>query len=313
MAFADRLRDALSVASTVRDWDDPFFDWQRAYIASVFSLAAYQHIPAFEIENADRAKLIPCEEYQTIYASRSFEAARRFLETQEEGVNFFVVVREYVVVVLAKIRTALFISLRGTQSLYDLFVDLDFRRVSFPAERGSLIRFHQGFFDAVASCFEEVVARAAERVKDDDTAIYITGHSLGGAMAAIMNAEMLAGFHWRSSARRHFSFGRFFPRACYAFGMPRYGNHYAVTHLAHPFHVYNERDLIPAVPPRFLGFADCPDEYCLTSDRKLLRPFNKGSGVFRLRGGKVKALGLAQHRMERYIERVESAYKHGLQ
>jgi len=211
MAFADRLRDALSVASKISDWDEPFFNWSKAYVASVFSLAAYQHIPAFEIQNADRAKLIPCDEYQAIFASQSFEAARRFLETQDTA-NFFVVVREYVVVVVAKIKTTLFISLRGTQSLYDLFADLDVRRVSFPAEGGSLIRLHRGFFDAVASCFEEVVARAAERIADD-TPLYITGHSLGGAMAAIMNAEMLAAVHWRSGARARFNLARLFPRA----------------------------------------------------------------------------------------------------
>lgn len=88
------------------------------------------------------------------------------------------VVRELVVVVIAKIQSALFIALRGTQSFYDLRVDFDIRRVYVPPDKRSLIRFHRGFFEAVASCIHEVAARAEERV-GTDTPIYITGHSLG--------------------------------------------------------------------------------------------------------------------------------------
>jgi predicted lipase len=205
----------------------------------------------------------------------------------------------------------LFISLRGTQSLYDLFADLDIRMATFSSQRNSLVRLHRGFFDAVASCFDEVVLRVSERLQPD-TPVYVTGHSLGGAMAALMNAMMLEGMHWRSSMRfASNSYRDLFPRACYSFGMPRYGNRYAVAFLAVPYHVFNERDLIPTVPPRFLGFADSPDEFCLTGDGRLLRPFEKGGGLVRLRNWKLRALGLAEHRMERYIERVESAFRNG--
>ncbi|CAH1074593.1 lipase family protein [Candidatus Nitrotoga sp. 1052] len=310
MSFDQRFRDALNVASKVTDWDDPYFTWEKAYIASVFSLAAYQHIPEFEIENAERAKLIPCEEYQATFASQSFTAAQSSLQTQDAA-NIFVVVREKVVVVLSKIKTALFISLRGTQSLYDLAADLDLRRVRFPPEKDSLIQLHRGFFEAVASCLQEVIARAAERL-DDDTPLYITGHSLGGAMAAIMNAQMLAGVAWRSRAFVRRPYWRLLPTACFAFGMPRYGNRYAVSQLAYPFHVYNERDVVPTIPPRLLGFADSPDEYCLTAAGRLLRPHEKGGGLFRLRGGRLQALGAKEHKMERYVERAESAHKNGV-
>jgi hypothetical protein len=307
MDFNERLPHVLKIAVRV-DWSNPLFTWEKAYIASVFSLAAYHHIPKFEIQNTERAKLIPCEEYQAIFASSSFGAAQRFLQTQDAA-NFFIIEREKVVVVIIKISTVLFVSLRGTQSLYDLKSDFDFRKVRVPPDKHSLIAFHRGFFEAVASCLREVMSCVAERL-GTDTPLYITGHSLGGAMAAILNAQLYEGPSWSSSHywwRRHL-----LPRSCYAFGMPRYGNRYAVSHLANPFHVFNQRDGVPTVPPRLSGFADSLDEYCLTANCNLLRPYIKGSGFLRLSGRHSQILGASEHKMERYIERVERAHKNGV-
>lgn len=288
----------------------PYFTWEKAYVASVFSLAAYQHIPAFEIPDAERAKLIPCEAYQAIFANQSFAAAQGFLQTQDT-VDFVFVVREHVVAVLAKIKEALFISLRGTQSFYDVSADLDLQRVHFPADGNALIRLHRGFFEAVASCLPEVLARAAERV-DEETPLYITGHSLGAAMAAIMNAQILAGLAWRSRASMRHPYAWLLPTACFAFGMPRYGNRYAVSQLASPFHIYNECDIVPVILPHLLGYADSPDEYCLTAAGKFLRPHAKGGGLLRLRGGKLRAMGAKEHKMECYVERAELAYRNSI-
>jgi len=308
MKFDQRFRNAMLVAANVKNWKEPYFSWQKAYIASVFARAAYEHIPKFEIEHAERAKLIPCEEYQATFASKSFAAAQQFFQSLEDGPSFFIVERKDVVVVLAKIKSALFISLRGTQSFYDLMADIDVRHVRYPADRDSLIQLHHGFFGAVASCLPEVIARAAERI-DEDTRLYITGHSLGGAMAAIMNAQLLNGVAWRSPLLGGRNYWNLLPTACFAFGMPRYGNGYAVTQLAFPFNVYNELDIVPTMPPLSLGFADSPDEYCLTAEGKLLRPHKKGVGIVRGGNGRLKILGVADHRMERYMEQVESAFK----
>lgn len=311
MDFDQRLRDALKVANNVKDWKAPYFTWEKAYVASVFSLAAYEHIPAYEVQNAKRAKLIPCEEYQAVFASKSFDSARRFLQNQGENeANFFIIERDMVVVVLTKTQNALFISLRGTQDFHDCIADINVRRVRIPPDKRSLIQLHRGFFKAVASCLQEVVARAAERL-NDDTPLYITGHSLGGAMAAIMNTQLQDDYHWRHWRHRH-RYWELIPTSCYTFGMPRYGNHYAVSQLAYPYHVYNEFDLVPTMPPRFLGFADSPDEYCLTKAGKLIRPHEKGNGAFRLTAGKLRVLGASEHKMERYIERTESAYRNGV-
>lgn len=310
MRFDQRFPDALHVASQVTGWNDPYFTWQKAYIASVFSLAAYQHIPAFEMAHAERAKLIPCEAYQAIFDNQSFAAAQGFWQTQDT-VDIVFVVREHVVAALVKIQAALFIALRGTQSFYDVSADLDLRRVHFPADRDALIRLHRGFFEAVASCLPEVLARAGERL-DEDTPLYITGHSLGAAMAAIMNAQLLAGMAGRSRASMRHPSAWLLPTACYAFGMPRYGNRYAMSQLAFPFHVYHERDIVPVILPHLLGYADSPDEYCLSAAGKLLRPHTKGGGLLRLRRGKLQALSATEHKMERYVERVEVAYKASL-
>lgn len=129
-------------------------------------------------------------------------------------------------------------------------------------------------------------------------------------MAAIMYSQL------REMRLRHLlpysPYWTLWPTACYTFGMPRYGNRYAVTQLEHPFHVYNEKDFVPTMPPRFLGFHDCPDEYCLTGEGRLLRPYNKGSTGFQHRNGRFRLLGASKHKIERYLERTASAYRNGV-
>jgi hypothetical protein len=306
MEFNQRFSDAMYVARSVTDWDKPQFSWTKAYIASVFALAAYQHIPRYELRNAKRAKLIPCDWYQEFFKSQTSIATAQSLSKLGDA-SFSIIERKMVVVVLAKTQKTLFISLRGTQDFYDIFADFDIRKVYFPPDRRSLIQFHRGFFEAVASCLPEVVERVAEQMKDD-IFLYITGHSLGGAMAAIMNAQLKDRFHWGCWRDQYYGM----PISCYSFGMPRYGNRYAVSQLPYPYHIYNDKDMVPTFPPRFLGFADSLNEYCLTAGDKLLRPYEKGGGVFRFRGGKICLLGFAEHRIESYIERTNSAYKNGI-
>lgn len=312
MNFDQRLRDALAVASQVNDWKEPYFTWGKSYVASVFSLVAYGHIPEYEVRNAKRARLIPCEKYQEVFSSNSFDSARQFIQNRGENkANFTIIERDMVVVVLAKTQNAFFISLRGTQGFHDVIADIDIRKVRIPPDKRSLIQLHRGFFEAVASCIQEVVDRTADQL-DNGTPLYITGHSLGGAMAAIMNAQLKDVYNFRRwhPVNRH---RKLIPTSCYTFGMPRYGNHYAVSQLSSPYHVYNEHDLVPTMPPRISKFADSSNEYCLTDTGKLMRPHKKSGGAFfRLRAGKLRIFAGREHKIERYVDRTKSAHISGV-
>jgi hypothetical protein len=92
--------------------------------------------------------------------------------------------------------------------------------------------------------------------------------------------------------------------ASYTFGMPRYGDLRAVTAYRQPYHLYNEMDIVPTVPPRWLGFESCFNEFMLdgtsienVQSRESVR---FASWVSRLLSGK----GVENHSIERYRERI---------
>jgi hypothetical protein len=92
--------------------------------------------------------------------------------------------------------------------------------------------------------------------------------------------------------------------SAYMFGTPRYGDKAAIASLAEPHHTLNAHDLVPTVPPRWLGFADPPQEYLVTgtSLAKLLeRPPAAVSDWFRRAN---RARGIRYHFIERYIRQL---------
>jgi Lipase (class 3) len=317
MNFSDHMKKAFNLSAKVKDWDSPLFSWEKAYIGSVFSFAAYQFIPKFEIEDAERAKLIPCDQYKVIHQNQSFDNLSRSLSELGEGVTFFTITRRNVVVIIAKLRNVVFIALRGTTFCYsDAVADLNFSKIRLLPDKRCLIKFHKGFFDAVSGCLPEVIERIIECI-DPNTPIYVTGHSLGGgAMAAIMRAKLNEDEMWsyKYLSGRFRKLGVLKPWdirtvSSYTFGMPRYGNSYAVSHLASPYHIYNISDFVPTMYPIMFGFADSQNEYCLTTDEKLLKTNSKGKGSLKLTADKKMLLGKAEHKIERYIENVEFAIK----
>ncbi len=308
MYFIHRFVDGMRVARRIEDWGSTRFGWDKAYASSVMSLAAYEHLSQYEIMDAPRAKLIPSDSYQhAVWQERRTDLAE---EMRRNDINVLEIVDQpRVVAIVANIGKVVFIALRGTQSLYDVFTDL-----SVPKTRGfpdASVRLHSGFARAVDSCITAVCARLLESVSST-TPVCVTGHSLGGAMAAIMHARLhyairLQGAERSNLAQRH-------PVSCFVFGMPRYGNAAAVQLLANPFHVYNVADLVPTVPNRLFGYSDLKQgrEFCLGGGCKLLRSHRKGSGGILLKWGSRKVLGLGEHRMECYVSRLEVAFRLGL-
>ena len=146
-------------------------------------------------------------------------------------------------------------------------------------------------------------ARYYMQVKADNpnAQITFTGHSLGGAMAAILHARLdETDFHPFRHRPRH----RISPAtSCYTFGMPRYGDTSAKAVLPQPYHTYNELDAIPTLPPKLLGFADSANERCLNAIPEIAMVQSKGDFALRKGKGIATILGVSDHRMERYMER----------
>lgn len=113
---------------------------------------------------------------------------------------------------------------------------------------------HQGFFNAF-----EVVSEQVHRLLDDEVGkpIYVTGHSLGGAIAQIAAASL---------ARDDIA-------ACYTFGSPRVGDKSFDLYVKAPhYRVVNGYDCVPLVPFTFMRFHHGGDpRYIRVGDQEAAR------------------------------------------
>ena len=125
------------------------------------------------------------------------------------------------------------LAFRGTEanSWKDIKTDLDAR--FYKGEGG--VKMHSGFAGAYNQVREQI--RKAVDGLPEGSALYITGHSLGGALATIAARDLE-----RDSLA-----------ACYTFGGPRVGGEEFGDDIRTPvYRVVNAADGVPRVPPAFL-------------------------------------------------------------
>ena len=305
MDFYSHFNTAQRLADSIGNWNENRFEWQKAYVAATFAAVAYEEIPQFELKNTKRAKIIPCDRYQAHISRWESEQRRATIQQIDTTAQIEVVARNQVVVTISKLGKVIFVSFRGTTlSFSDFKADLDIRKVRYQSGFGETTRLHRGFFDAVLDCFDEILDRVRTMNEEAQVPVYVTGHSLGGAMAAIFYAKLdESNFHpFRHRRQQRISE----PIACYTFGMPRYGDISAKAILPQPYHTYNELDAIPTLPPRLLGFVDSANERCLNAIPEILEGFPKGDFAVRRGKGMPTILGVSDHRMERYVERADA-------
>lgn len=305
MEFYTHFREAQRLAESIDDWDEDAFSWQKAYVAAVFAAVAYEEVPQFELKKTKRAKLIPCERYQAHVSRWETEQRRASVRDLDANIHIDLVTRSRVLITISRLRKVIFVSFRGTTlSFGDFKADLDVRKARYHLGFGESARLHRGFLDAVLDCSDEVVERLRSTNKDPHVPVHITGHSLGGAMAAIFHARLAeTDFHPFRHRRRHH-----IPPAtsCYTFGMPRYGDISAKSLLPQPYHTFNELDAVPTLPPRLLGFVDSANERCLNAIPDVVLLSSKGDFALRSGRGIATILGVSDHRMERYVERTKA-------
>lgn len=126
------------------------------------------------------------------------------------------------------------LSFRGTESFGDWITNIQLVTTDRPYGR-----VHHGFFEA----FEEVQGEIDAMLSDSAfTHLYITGHSLGGALATVALSE------FASVDIAHLG--------GYTFGQPRTGksdfrNSFDDKHKSVFFRVFNKKDIVPRVPPGY--------------------------------------------------------------
>lgn len=143
------------------------------------------------------------------------------------------------------------------------------------AAAGVAARFHRGFMQALADIWDPLYAAVDEEMKKQERALWLTGHSLGGALA------LLAG--WRFLQQ-------FVPvHRIYTFGAPMVGNTVAVQAFDKEFQnkIYrfvHEPDLVPHLPTMSLlanAYGHCLQEMVLGSAAAAGEAVASGVGFFK--------------------------------
>jgi triacylglycerol lipase len=157
------------------------------------------------------------------------------------------------------------LAFRGTTNLPDWLRNLDAVRVPLPERPGIMV--HRGFHSAFSVCQKEIT-EALGRVPND-LGLYITGHSLGGALAQIASA----------------AFERNNLAACYTYGSPRVGTETFDREVKCPhYRLVNNWDVVPGVPPPWSW------GYHHTGDPRLLKPNKENLQTLRRDRGMVSRL-----------------------
>jgi triacylglycerol lipase len=154
------------------------------------------------------------------------------------------------------------IAFRGTKSFDDWMTDLHATPVSFPwlFESGPDVGdIHAGFGHALRDAWSQVRDALGNLIPPPDVApgmsqqptIWLTGHSLGGALAVLAGAACSI---WSGAPIRSVS-------GIYTFGQPRVGLYRFCGNFDHllkqrTFRLVNNQDLVPRVPFRGFDYSD---------------------------------------------------------
>jgi len=273
-ALRNRINTILSVARN-QDWSDTPFSLLKAHVCAELAAIVYEDVQEYELKKASRIHLFASDAYRNIVQSGK---PNNILDTLAEGdfrEKFFVIRGRYAVILGTILNDAVILAVRGTvfRRLWDWKANVDAKKYYFsqshthhPYEPESAgfedTFFHRGFFESIVPHFGSISDEIKQRIRDDDDlSIVWTGHSLGGAMAAVGHAlsENRLSRWWMSERLPGTIAG------AYTFGMPRYCGLGAICSFAGPHHIYQAHDLVPTVPLRRMGFADSSREYEISS------------------------------------------------
>jgi hypothetical protein len=154
------------------------------------------------------------------------------------------------------------VSFRGSDNIRNWIDNIDITKTdAYPKCDGC--RVHTGFYKAWNSVKDDVVKEVQRLHEANSSAnIFVTGHSLGAAVAALCAVELGASSQSLS-----------FPIAgVYTYGEPRVGNDqfakFYMTGTQVSWRVTHWRDIVPHLPPEAFGFHHTATEVWYTEDQK---------------------------------------------
>lgn len=144
------------------------------------------------------------------------------------------------------------VAFRGSKSVANYLGNLDIEMAPWPFCASCTV--HAGFYDSWKSVKPQVESTLNTATQTwPSYAVVATGHSLGGAIAALAAAEL------RTTG---------IPVSLYTYGQPMTGNvnfAQSVTNQGNNFRVTHQKDVVPTLPGLLLGFYPSEGEYHITS------------------------------------------------
>lgn len=283
------------------DWKSDSFCIKKSYICSLLSQLAYEHIPQFELKQNSRIKIIPQESYTLKLRQKQTFNISEVLNNMDFRESF-IIESEHIIVIGFTLRDTIFLTIRGTQSLYDALVDLNIRKRSFRYNKH--VRFHRGFYNAVEAEYKNIAQNLS---KYKNCNMYITGHSLGGAMASILFNQFKFDTKLCSLLKKN----NVSLISCYTYGMPRFCSIKVSYELIPTFQIYNTNDVVPLLPPKLFGYNNFKKEYEL-SQYQIIESLNTERlsllRFLKLFNGK----DIKEHSIEYYSDRLKHLIEHNM-
>jgi triacylglycerol lipase len=146
---------------------------------------------------------------------------------------------------------AFVLAFQGTRDARQWVTDGDFPRVRV----NTGVSVHRGFLEAW-----EGIKKAPGLPMASSKAVYLTGHSLGGALAVLAASDRM---FW----------GRV--KGVYTFGQPRVGNSGFVADYRYPvstWRIVNELDIIPRLPGVLIGYRHLHQWVMLVNGSMVVQP-----------------------------------------
>lgn len=185
------------------------------------------------------------------------------------------------------------ICFRGTNSITDMGFDVWFTKTAAYGGKGKV---HNGFEKALQSVWPQLIGKL-----DKNTRVFVTGHSLGGALA-ILTAHRL-------------TLDNYALAAVYTYGAPRVGNRdfikaYDALLKDKTFLHINHTDIVPASPPEILGFAHPGKIRTFNKDHEISINGNDGSAANNMEEKQFNELDLAERKkIEKQMKQVNKTIK----
>jgi hypothetical protein len=211
----------------------PGHDMTNAYLLSLASHLVYTR--GIGVQNTPDTRVFQ-KKFSDIFGRYGMKEFK-FLDNKRTSTQLMVMSNDKVVVV----------SFRGTETdnakqffIDALKTDADFK-FKGQDRLGKGIKIHDGFWNSLDSVYADLVREITRQGGFKSKKLFLTGHSLGGALATLCGLRLFKDGHGKATV--------------YTYGCPRVGNEAFRKAYSVPLYRWvNGNDIVPMGPPEVIGY-----------------------------------------------------------